>query len=285
MKKIINNIKLLIVDILGCNLMAFGIVFFLLPNKLSSGGFTGISTIFYYLFNIKVGTTTILLNIPLFIMTYLKLGKKFFSRAIFGTVALSLFLNIYEMLSKSLSTITTDKLLASIYGGLIIGVGSAIIMRNNSSTGGTELLSNIISKSFPQFKVSELIIVLDIIIVLANIIILKQIEIGLYSTIAIYIIGKMMEMIGEGTSFTKMIFIVSDEYEKIAKEISDELKRGSTAIYAKGMYKNKEKKILWCVASKNEITKIRQIASNIDQKSFMTIFNAREAYGLGFRNF
>ncbi len=112
---------------------------------------------------------------------------------------------------------------------------------------------------------------------------LKQIEIGLYSAIAIYIIGKIIEIIAEGTNFTKMIFIVSDEYEKIAKEISDKLERGSTAIYAKGMYKNEEKKILWCVASKNEIMKIRQIAKSVDENSFMTIFNAREAYGLGFK--
>ena len=93
----------------------------------------------------------------------------------------------------------------------------------------------------------------------------------------------MVEIVGEGTYYTKMIFIVSDKYEEIADEISKELQRGSTAIYAKGMYKREDKKILWCVASKNEIMKIRQIASKIDNKSFMSIFNAREAYGLGFK--
>lgn len=112
---------------------------------------------------------------------------------------------------------------------------------------------------------------------------LKQIEIGLYSAIAIYIVGKIIEIIAEGINFTKMIFIVSDKYEEIATEISENLGRGSTAIFAKGMYLKKDKKILWCVASKNEITKIRQIASKIDNNSFMSIFNAREAYGLGFR--
>ena len=181
--------------------------------------------------------------------------------------------------------ITNDKLLASIYGGIIIGSGSAIVYRNNSSTGGTEILSNILYKMFPQFKVSQLIVILDIIIVGTNVIFLKDIEIGLYSAVAIYIIGKMIEIVGEGTNFTKMIFIVSDKYEEIAKKISEDLGRGSTAIYAKGMYMNEEKKVLWCVASKNEILKIRQIASKIDEKCFMTIFNAREAYGLGFKEY
>lgn len=164
-----------------------------------------------------------------------------------------------------------------------MGVGTAIIIRNNASTGGTDLLSSIISKNFPTLKTGNLIVILDTIIVVINIIVLKQIEIGLYSAIAIYIIGKVIEVIAEGINFTKMIFIVSDSYEEIAKEISKELGRGSTAIYAKGMYMQEEKKILWCVASKGEITKIRQIASKIDSSSFMSIFNAREAYGLGFK--
>lgn len=243
----------------------------------------GIATLLYYVFGVKVGTTTILLNLPLFVVAYIKLGRKFFIRSVVGTVTLSFLLNLFESFSGNLKIITNDKLLASIYGGLIVGIGSAIIFRNNSSTGGSETLSNIISKMYPQFKVSQLIVVLDIIIVGANVIVLKDIEIGLYSAVVIYIIGKMIETIGEGTNFTKMIFIVSDKYEEIAEEISKKLERGSTAIYAKGMYMKEKKKILWCVASKNEIVKIRQIASEIDKNCFMTIFNAREAYGLGFK--
>ena len=193
---------------------------------------------------------------------------------------MSVFLDVFEMIFENLKVITQDKLLASIYGGLVVGIGTAIIIKNNASTGGTDLLSNIISSKFPTFKTGNLLVILDTIIVIINIIVLKQIEIGLYSGIAIYIIGKAIEVIAEGINFTKMIFIVSDKYEEIAKQISKELERGSTAIYAKGMYLNEEKMILWCVASRGEITKIRQIASKIDQNSFMSIFNAREAYGL-----
>ncbi len=192
-------------------------------------------------------------------------------------------LDIFESIFINVKIITEDKFLASIYGGLMIGGGTAIILRNNASTGGTELLSNIISRMFPTLKTGKLLVILDTIIVSINMIFLKQIEIGLYSAIAIYIIGKIIEVIAEGTNYTKMIFIVSDQYEEISKEISNNLGRGSTAIYAKGMYKKEEKMILWCVASKNEIIRIRQIASRIDNGSFMTIFNAREAYGLGFK--
>ncbi len=205
------------------------------------------------------------------------------AKAVIGTILLSVLLNICETLFANFKVITQDKLLACIYGGLIVGIGNAIILKNNASTGGTELLSNIISRMYPTIKTGSLLVILDIIIVAINVIALKQIEIGLYSAIAIYIIGKLIEIIAEGTNFTKMIFIVSDKYKEIAEEISKKLERGSTAIYAKGMYKEEEKIILWCVASKYEIVKIRQIASKIDKDSFMTIFNAREAYGLGFR--
>lgn len=123
----------------------------------------------------------------------------------------------------------------------------------------------------------------DIIIVAFNMIALKQIEIGLYSAISIYIINKIIEVIAEGVNFTKMIFIVSDKYDEISKEVSNKLGRGSTAISATGMYHNTERKILWCVASKNEIVKIREIAYRIDNKAFMSIFNAREVYGMGFK--
>lgn len=190
---------------------------------------------------------------------------------------------MFESVFASIKIITEDKLLASIYGGLIVGSGTAIILKNNASTGGTDLLSNILSRSYPALKTGNLIVIIDTIIVVINMIALKQIEIGLYSAIAIYIVGKIIEIIAEGINFTKMIFIVSDKYEEIANEISKELGRGSTAIYAKGMYLKEEKKVLWCVASKNEIAKIRQIASKIDMNSFMSIFNAREAYGLGFK--
>lgn len=161
--------------------------------------------------------------------------------------------------------------------------GTAIILKFKASTGGTELLSNIISKSFPAFKIGNLMTLFDIAIVCVNMIALKQIEIGLYSAISIYIINKVIDVIAEGINFTKMIFIVSDKYEEIANEISKRLERGSTAIEATGMYGKTERKILWCVASKGEIVKIRQIANEIDDKSFMSIFNAREVYGMGFK--
>ena len=122
----------------------------------------------------------------------------------------------------------------------------------------------------------------DTIIIILNIIVFREIEIGLYSAIAIYLMGKMIDIVFEGVNFKKVLFIISDKYEEIAKIVGDEVKRGSTAIYAKGMHSNLEKKILFCVGSRNEIIRIKKIATNIDNKSFIVIFNAREVLGKGF---
>ncbi len=279
MQKFMKEISIIII---GCTFMSLGIVMFLLPNQLSTGGFSGIATLLYYLFDFKIGTVTLIINIPVFITAYFKLGRNFLIRAIIGTVTLSILLDVFETIFKNIPVLTQDKLLSSIYGGLVVGIGNAIILKYNASTGGTELVSRIISKIFPEFKIGSLMVIFDIAIVTINIIALKQIEIGLYSAIAIYIIGKVVEVIAEGTNFRKMIFIVSDKYEDIAKEISKKLGRGSTAIKAIGMYKMEERKILWCVATKWEITKIIQIAYKIDNSAFMSIFNAREVYGMGF---
>lgn len=273
------SLKDFILIAIGSLIMSFGTAFFLLPNQLSSGGFTGITTIIYYLFKFPMGTAIILLNIPLFIIALFKLGKRFFIKAIIGTGLLSLFLNLLE----GVEPLTTDRLLASIYGGIIIGAGTAIILKANASTGGSDLLGNIIAKFKPTAKTGSIIILVDSIVVGLNVLFFKEIEVGLYSAIAIYLTGQMIDIIFEGTNFTKMVFIVSNKYEEIAKEIGEKIERGSTGIYAKGMYNDENKMMLWCVASRKEISKIKQIAKTIDSESFLVISNSREAFGKGFK--
>ena len=265
--------------IIGCILMALGTALFLLPNQLSSGGFAGISTIIYYLFNMPLGITMLILNIPLIILTIIKVGKEIAIKGIFGTIVLSTFIDIFEKLKP----LTEDRLLACIYGGILVGLGTAIVLKANASTGGTDLLSYIVRAFKPHFKTSNLIVIVDTTIVFLNVLFFKEIEIGLYSAIAIYLMGKMIDIVFEGIYFTKTMFIVSNEYKKIAKEIEEKIDRGSTALYGKGMYTREKKMMLWCVASRGEVVRIKQIAQEIDPRAFIVISNAREAWGKGFK--
>lgn len=275
-KKLVKDFLLIII---GCMVMAIGTSLFLLPNQLSSGGFSGLATIIYYLFGFPLGTTMLILNIPLFIMAFIRVGKETTIKGIIGTVMLAFFIDLFDRIEP----LTSDRVLACIYGGICIGIGTAIILKAHASTGGTDMLSYIIRSYKPHFRSGSLIVIVDIIIVLLNVIFFKKVEIGLYSAIAIYIMGKMIDIVFEGIYFTKNMFIVSNKYEEIAKEVGEKLDRGSTGIYAKGMYENEEKMMLWCVASRNEVARIKEIAKDIDPSAFIVISNAREAWGKGFR--
>ena len=283
MKLNINTIKEILIEcietIIGTAIMAIGISLFLLPNQLSSGGFSGIATITYYLLNIPVGTMVLVLNIPLFIIAFFKIGKSFFFKSLLGTISLSVFIDFFEKFTP----LTQDGFLACIYGGIIIGIGTAIVLRSRSSSGGTDLISNIIREYNHKIRMGTVIVIVDTIIIALNIIFFKELEIGLYSAIAIYLDGKMIDIIFEGIYFTKLLFIISDKNEQIAKTIGKEIKKGSTGLYGKGMYSNEDKLILVCAAPRGDIAKIKELARNIDPHCFIILSNAREVFGEGFK--
>ena len=277
------KIKKIIIEflgtIVGSAVMAFGVSSFLLPNQLSSGGFSGVATITYYLLNIPMGLMIMILNVPLFILAGYKIGREFFIKSLIGTVSLSVFIDIFDRYPA----VTTDRFLACIYGGAIIGIGTAIILRVGASTGGTELIANIIKVYNPYISMSSYLALIDIIIIALNVIFFKHIEIGLYSAIAIYLYGQMIDIIFEGVYYTKLMFIISDRNEEIANEITTDVKRGVTGLYGKGMFKEKDKLVLICAASRGDISKIKDIAKKIDGKCFIIIANAREVLGKGFK--
>ena len=264
---------------LGTMIMSIAVSLFLLPNQLSSGGFSGIATITYYLFNWKMGTVILILNIPFFLLAFIRIGKEFVFKSILGTIFLSQFIDFFDKFKP----LTTDRFLACIYGGILIGIGTSLILKAHSSTGGGDLVSYIIRSYKPNLSTSNLIVIFDAIVITLNVVFLKELEIGLYSAISIYLMGKVIDVVFEGIGFSKMIFIISNKYKNIADEISKQVVRGVTGIYSKGMYTNDRKMMLMCLGSRREIIEIKQIANKIDPKSFTIITNVREVYGKGFK--
>lgn len=275
-KKYIFEIFLII---MGTMIMSVATSLFLLPNQLSSGGFTGIATITYYIFNWKMGTVIILLNIPFFILAFIRIGKEFIIKSIVATILLSLFIDFFDRYNP----LTTDRFLSCVYGGILIGVGTSLILKATASTGGSDIVSYIIRSFKPGLSTSNLIVLFDAIIITLNVICFKKLEIGLYSAISIYLMGKVIDVVFEGVGFSKMIFIVSENYKEISELIGKEVFRGITGIYSKGMYTSEEKMMLMCVASRREVIDIRYIANKVDPKSFIVITNVREVYGKGFK--
>ncbi len=277
------NMKEILIEIggtvLGAFIMAIGVSLFLLPNQLSTGGVSGIATITYYLFKIPMGTMILLVNIPLFVIAIFKVGKIFFAKSIVGTVSLSLFIDILDKFEP----LTQDRFLACVYGGIIIGLGTAVLLKCRTSTGGSDLVSFIARSYNPTIRTSNIIIIIDAIIVTINMLVFKEIEIGLYSAIAIYLMGKLIDIAFEGVYFTKLLIIISDKNEVIAKEIEEKIHRGATGLYGKGMYTNQEKLVLMCAASRRDVSRIKLAARKVDPRCFMIVTNSREVVGLGFK--
>ena len=265
--------------VFGAFVMAVSVAFFLLPNELSSGGFSGIATILYYKLKIPMGITIASLNVPLFFMAGYKIGKDFFLKSVIGTISLSGFIDILDKFQP----LTNDKILASVYGGILTGMGTAIILKFHASTGGSDLLSIIIKRFNNRIQMGTMIVIIDIIIVLLNVIFLGKIEIGLYSAITIYLMGIMIDIVFEGIFFSKLIFIISDKTESISDEIEKRVGRGITGIYGKGMYTGKDKLILMCAVGRRDVERIKVLIKSIDKDAFVVVTNSREVLGNGFK--
>lgn len=276
-----NFLKDIFLTILGTVFAGFGMATFLLPNKLSSGGFTGIATIFYYLFSWNLGITVIALNIPFFIWAFIRIGKRFLFKAIIGTTLLSVFIDLFE---KYIPVLTNDRLLSSIYGGILIGIGTGIIFKAHTSTGGTDLIVQIVKSYKTRISSSKLLSIIDIAVVVLNVVCFGEFEIGLYSAIAIFIDGLMIDIIFEGITFSKQVFIISNKNSEIVKMIHNELKAGATEIYGKGSYLNENKIVVMSVMNRREIPLLREKINEIDRNAFLIVSNAREVYGLGFKS-
>lgn len=265
--------------IVGAFIMAIATSLFLLPNQLSSGGVAGIATILYYFLKIPMGTTILIFNIPLFLFAAYKLGKSFLFKSIIGTISFSIAIDILDKFTP----LTQDRFLACIYGGIIIGLGTAIILKANSSTGGSDLVSMLVKEYNPNIRTSNVIIIIDTIIVGLNVLFFREVEIGLYSAIAIYVMGKMIDIVFEGIYFTKLIIIISNKSQEISQEIGEKIRKGTTGLFGKGMYTNENKTILLCAASRGDVSRVKEVAKKIDPTGFVIIANAREVVGLGFK--
>ena len=211
-------------------------------------------------------------------IAFFKIDKKLFFKSIIGTILLSFFIDRLELIGS----ITEDRFLACVYGGIISGIGTAIILKAGASTGGTDLLSYVIRAYNNKYRSSRVILIADTIIIIMNVFFFGKVEIGLYSVIAIYLMGKLIDIVFEGFYFTKIIYIISDYHDEIAKVVGEKVKRGSTGLYSKGMYSKDEKLVLFCVANRKEISEIKNIVKTIDKNAFIVTTDAMETLGKGF---
>src|SRR5690554_2780430 len=255
---------------LGCLLTALSFNLFFIPNEIAPGGLSGVATVLYYLFGFPVGITTLVLNVPLFIAGIRQLGGHFGIRTFFATILLSVFIDLIKV-----PALTNDSLLASIYGGFLMGLGLGIIFRMNATTGGTDLFAKIIHRYFPSISIAWVLFAVDFVVVLAAAILLGPSQ-GLYAIVALALGARIIDLVQEGLNTAKAFFIISDHSETISKQIIEEMERGVTMLEGRGAYTGNEKNVILCVVRRTQITQLKGLINEIDPAAFVLVADVRE---------
>lgn len=266
---------------LGTLLMAASLLLFLEPNTIAPGGVTGLAIIVQKISGIPIDVTNLVVNIPLFILGIIILGKAFGAKTAYGTLTLSLFIRLIIILGDGANA-TEDLLLASIYGGVLMGVGIGFVFKSGGTTGGTDLAGAILNKFFPGLSIAKLMMLIDLIVVAAAGLVDRNVETALYSIISLYVIVKVADFIVEGMNYAKSFQIVTDYPDEISKEIFEKLGRGATSLKGKGMYTGRDKDILLCVVNRAQVSKLKEIVYEIDSKAFIMVSTIHEVLGEGF---
>lgn len=282
-RKILDFTKNFILIVLGAYLISLSINMFLLPHKMTTGGASGIATILYYLSNIPMGITILAINLPLFVIAIVKLGKKFVIKTIFSTVLLSVFLELFKY-DQVIQTTQIDLLMSCIFGGIISGIGLSLTFKAGASSGGSDLLANIIYKLTKIQSLSKVLMGIEIVIISGVIICFKDINLGLYSIIALFISTKVIDVIFDGIYNTKVATIITKKGDQIVESILSELGRGATITNSIGAHSSEENTTITCVITRNQIASLKQIIRDNDNRAMMYITNANEAIGKGFKS-
>lgn len=282
-RKILDFTKNFILIVLGAYLISLSINMFLLPHKMTTGGASGIATILYYLSNIPMGITILAINLPLFVIAIVKLGKKFVIKTIFSTILLSVFLELFKY-DQVIQTTQIDLLMSCIFGGIISGIGLSLTFKAGASSGGSDLLANIIYKLTKIQSLSKVLMGIEIVIISGVIICFKDINLGLYSIIALFISTKVIDVIFDGIYNTKVATIITKKGDQMVESILSELGRGATITNSIGAHSGEENTTITCVITRNQIASLKQIIRDNDNRAMMYITNANEAIGKGFKS-
>ncbi len=271
--------------IIGTGLLAFSVKCIFDPCGMVVGGFSGVAIIVKELTSdwieggIPLGITTLALNIPVFCVAFPVRGKEFVGRTLLATVLLSMWLELLPFVRVA----EQDFVLAAVFGGLTGGAGIGLVLSTGTTTGGTDMLGSILQLKLTGFTVAQIMGVLDGIIIIAGAF-LFGFPSALYALVAVYVTAKTTDMLVVGLGYARSVYIITDKPEAVAERVFEQVDRGITSIYAKGMYTGNEKTILFCVVTKKEIVRLKECIYIIDPEAFVIVTEAKEVHGEGFRH-
>lgn len=271
-KTILNVIKKMIFLALGAFIAGFALEGFLVPNEMIDGGVVGVSMILSHVFKYNLGLLIVILNIPFVCMAFTKMGKSFVIQTFFAIAMLGIATNIFHSFK-----VTGDHLLATVFGGMMLGLGVGIVLKNEGSLDGTEMMSLVLSKKF-GLSVGEIIMAFNIFIYGASGLVFGW-EQAMYSILTYFVAYRVIDTVIDGLDTSKSVRIISDCSEEIGKVLVEDLEIGITYLYGKGGYSGIDKTVIYCVVSRLEMSKLKEVVRRIDPSAFLSVVDVHEVYG------
>lgn len=261
---------------IGVCMMTASYNFFFTPNRIAPGGFSGLGIVLHHQFGFPVGGVTLVLNVPLFILAWRDQGAGYILRSLAATFAFSLMMDLLPEFA-----VTDDLVLASVYGGGLLGVGLGLIVRAGCSTGGSDMMAKLLSDRIGRLSFGVTLFLIETVIVAASGFAFGP-QLALYAVLVLMMSSKIIDMLQEGVDAAKAFFIITDKGERIAERILSDLDRGVTRLFGTGMYSGEARDVLLCVIHRAETSELKHLVREADPAAFMVVSDVREALGEGF---
>ncbi len=279
MKKTLKSIWWFGKIVLGCVIFALGFDLFLVPNDLSAGGISGLALILVHLLKFgSVGTVTMLMNLPLFAIGGLRIGKKFFWGSLVGLTSSSVAMDLLQMLPHP----NTEPLLAALYGGVLCGLGLGLVFSTGASTGGSDIIVRMLKLKYQHIPIGTINIIFDLTVAVLTGLAFWDMGSALYSGVAIFVTGQVIDAVVYRFDYSKVVLIISEEYEAVAGVINTNLDRGATYLHGEGSYSHKAKQVILTVVKKQQIAELKRLVVEIDPSAFIVVQEAHQVLGEGF---
>lgn len=268
--------------VIGCAIFALGFDLFLFPNGLNAGGISGLSTVFVHVTGFaSVGIITAVLNLPLFLVAGLKIGKKFFLTSLLGMGLSSLFIDIFTVIPAPV----TEPLVGALYGGVLCGAGLGIVFGQGASTGGSDIIVRLLKRKWQNVPIGTISFTFDLFVVALTGIVYRDITMALYCGVAIYITGQVIDAFVYRFDYSKVVLIISPKYTLVAEAISQKLERGVTYLDGEGFYSGKDTKVVLSVVKKQQLAELKALVVEVDPDAFIIVQEAHQVLGDGFSRY
>ena len=265
----------------GTALTSFAFRFFTFPNHIVSGGVTGVAQIVNMLTGFPVGVFTILMNIPLFLLAWKKLGRRF---VVLTAVCMGLSSVSIDLLEKVARPLTEDPMLAAVYGGVIKGAGFGLIYTTGATTGGADIPARMLRRKYPHINFGTFSLGINAVIILSFAVIFRRFDSSMYTLICMYISSKVISLILYGPIDSRLCYIISDRSDEVRSAITGRLGRGATMLQGHGAWSGKEEQVILCVVKPPQLARLRALVREIDESAFLVVSDARSVYGKGFES-